>query len=254
MSTVPPEPAPGPCAPSLAPWVCNGPEPRQTNAQPRTSEIGATDEQHPTAPGPGDGEGSPRLSADRRVRPDRRLQLRRARRPRRVDRLAVPAPLRQPGRVRSDPRSRRRALDGQSHGRLPQRAPLSAGNARDRDDVHHGRGQREADRRAGVRRTPASPRARPQRSTSVAPPRRGTGRRGRAPLRAGPKAGVRARQAAVPRDRRRRPDVRWAGPDRGQLRRAGLDRGLHDVRDVHRAGRRACRVRAAMGAPRGTGA
>ena len=33
-----------------------------------------------------------------------------------------------------------------------------------------------------------------------------------------------------------------------------LDRGLHDVRDLHRPGRRACRVRAAMGAPRGTGA
>src|SRR5205814_1858208 len=58
------------------------------------------------------------VAADRRVRAARRLQLGRPRRPRRLDRLALPAALRQPSRLRADPRRGRRPLVAPARRRL----------------------------------------------------------------------------------------------------------------------------------------
>src|SRR5438874_1568029 len=54
--------------------------------------------------------------------------------------------------VRPDPRPRRRSLLDPSAGLIHERAPVPAGDAGHRDDVHDGNGNGEADRRTGLRR------------------------------------------------------------------------------------------------------
>ena len=62
-----------------------------------------------------------------------------------VDRLAVPAALRQPGGVRSAARPRRRPLVDPPRRRLQERTALPPGHAGARDDLHDRRRQRAAD-------------------------------------------------------------------------------------------------------------
>ena len=103
-----------------------------------------------------------RISSDRRLRAAGRLQLGCPGLARRIDRVAVSAALRQPRRVRSDPRSRRRALVDPTRGRVHSGAPLPARNARRRDYLHDRRRCRAPARLHGVRggTTRARPRAR----------------------------------------------------------------------------------------------
>ena len=117
---------------------------------------------------------------------------------RRLDRLALPAALRRPGRVRPHPRPRGRPLVDPAGWRVHQRAPLPAGLARHRDDVHDDDRHRATDRRTRLRRRTARPRPRPRRAARAAALGRGR-RRGRSSCdgaRAAPR--VRARAPAVP--------------------------------------------------------
>ena len=176
------------------------------------------------------------LAADRRLRPARRLQLGRARGPRRLDRLAVPAALRQPGRVRAAARPRRRALVDPPAGRRTRASAATCPGTLviETTFTHRGR-QRPAARRHGLRRGPARPRPRAStRRTSCCARSRASGR-GRAGHGARAAARVRARAAAVP-PWRTAAAGRSAGPNRIAVR-AGVpvdDRRRDDARRVHR--------------------
>ena len=188
-----------------------------------------------------------RFTSNRRLRAARRLQLGGAGRPRRLDRLAVPAALRQPGGVRPHPRPRRRALDDHADGRRSQRAPLSAGNAGARDDVHDRVRQRAADRRDGVRRGPARARARPRRAAPAPAAGRGHRGRGRAQFELAPRPEY---GLVRPLFRQTEHGGRtFGGPNQIVVtrRRAVEVERLDDARDVQRRAGRAGRLRACSG-------
>ena len=175
--------------------------------------------------------------------------------PRRVDRLALPAALRQPGAVRAHPRPRRRATGRSARpATYRRRAPLPARHARDRDDVHDRLRHRAADRRDGVRRGPARSRPRPRRAARAAAPRRG---RRAATVELELELAPRPEYGLVrPLFRRTSTTAgaRSAGPNQivGQRRRAHRDRGRRPCAPRFTVvGGRAGRLRAALGRGRG---
>ena len=106
---------------------------------------------------------------DRGLRAAVRLPLGRAREPRRLDRLAVLSPLRQPVGVRANPRRRRRALvdpPGRRHA-VRDEPPVRRRHPGAGDDVHDRGRLGDAHRRAG--RRPQRTRSRPRRRCGRAP-------------------------------------------------------------------------------------
>src|SRR5262249_44831748 len=102
-----------------------------------------------------------RVDADRLLRHALGLQHGGARRSRRIDRLALPPALRQPGRLRADPRPRRGPLVDHAERGVHHRAPLLGRLARPRAHVYDGDRGRPAPRRARRRRGAARARSRP---------------------------------------------------------------------------------------------